>query len=207
MRALRITLFASLILSVGAGHAYAQTEVAAYSLFGGTVTQAPDGNIFGVTVGAPILGEIFFPAYPPSPCFTATGCTLTDFTTTLTIGSVVYPDQASDGSPEESITFAFQILGIAYKYTPSPCVVGTADCPPTTTLTLSGSQFFTTDCQPDAVCGTLDFSGSQIAPTPEPSTIILMASGLLGLAFWARRGSRAAAAPTQTDPLSSPRPA
>jgi len=64
MRASRITLFASLILSVGAGHAYAQTEVAAYSLFGGTVTQAPDGNIFGVTVGAPILGEIFFPAYP-----------------------------------------------------------------------------------------------------------------------------------------------
>jgi hypothetical protein len=73
-------------------------------------------------------------------------------------------DQASDGTSTESVSFAYEILGIDYVYNPSPCVPGTANCPPTTSLTLSGDQFFTTDCQTDAVCGTLDFSDSQITP-------------------------------------------
>jgi len=177
-------------VALGAPLAHAQTHVAAYSLFGGTVTQAPEGNVFGVDVGDPILGEIFLPVYPPSPCFTAPGCSVTDFTTTLTIGSVVYPDQASDGSPSESVSFAFGILEINYVYNPSssPCGPGTGIvCPPRAPLTLAGDQFFTTDCATTAVCGTLDFSDSQITPTPEPSTVILMASSLLGLAFLAKR--------------------
>jgi hypothetical protein len=71
MRGAKIALFAAVLIAASAGQAYAD-GAAAHALFGGTVTQAPEGNVFGVAVGDPILGEIFFPDYPPAPCFTAT---------------------------------------------------------------------------------------------------------------------------------------
>ena len=170
-------LITMLLFTVSSRPAYAD-GVAAISLIGGAVTQAPAGNVFGVQVGSSIEGEIFWPPNPVSPpnpllpasCFAVQGCTVTDFTITLTIGDVTYPPDPIAPNSEESVTLAGGLVtGIDFKWPPSPVAPS---------LTLSGNQFFTTDCAAGAVCGTLDFSNSQVTLTPEPSTIILLAFGL-----------------------------
>jgi hypothetical protein len=201
MRSVKITFVAILLLAACAGSAHADA-VAAYSLFGGTVTQAPDGNVFGVQVGSPILGEIFYPPapnFPPDPCFTVTGCQDPNFSITLTMGAGSYATTAATQGEFVSLVNGF-VTGINVVYPPDPCAgVGSA-CP---ALTLSGNQLFSTDCAPGAVCGTLDFSDSRVTSTPEPSAIILMASGLLGLMLWAATRSKAApSAQPQTNTIS-----
>ena len=178
-------LLASLLLAVCTSHASADT-IAATSLFSGTITQAPAGNVFGVKVGDTVNGMILYPqgpVFPQNPVFIDKNVKVG-----LTIGSITYTPVLASGS--DSVTFTDKtVTGIEWNYPSSPVR------PP---LSLSGNQFFTTDCAPGAVCGTLDFSNSQVTPTPEPSTIIFLATGILCVLFWAKRRSKAAATPLQS---------
>ncbi len=182
-------LFASLLLAVCASHASADT-VAATSLFTGTITQAPAGNVFGVKVGDTVNGMILYPQnpiFPQNPVFIDNNVKVG-----LTIGSITYTPVLASGT--DSVAFTDKMVtGIDWNYPTDPIR------PP---LSVSGSQFFTTDCATDAVCGTLDFSNSQVTPTPEPSTIIFLATGILCVLFWAKRRSKAAATPLQSSTIS-----
>jgi hypothetical protein len=171
-------------------------SVAATSIFTGTITQAPAGNIFGVTVGDPISGIILYPTIPVSPVDPVfVGA---DGSVGLTIGSITYvPVPPSGGDSVTLSTSTGLVTGIEWSYPPAP------NRPP---LTLSGNQFFTTDCAPGAVCGTLDFSNSQVTPTPEPSALLLMATGIVGVGLLATRRLRAVSR-RQRAAASHPRPA
>jgi hypothetical protein len=152
-----------------------------HSLFGGTVTQAPEGNVFGVDVGSQIQGEAYFPqalANPKGPCFTAQGCNLTQFSLTISIGGYTYPQRGVTNVPGDTIQLSNGfITSIDFLFP-----LGPGGLPP---FTLSENQFFTaSECQVGEVCGTLDFSNSHVVPTPEPPSFVLMTSCILVLAFW-----------------------
>lgn len=192
MKAMKI-LFASLLFAMCAGRASADS----FSLFTGTITQAPTGNVFGVTTGEKISGVVLYPSnpvFPNNPIFIDSNVEVG-----VTISSIRYEPVLASGDESVSIsTTTGLITGITWQYPTSPI---------RPSLTLSGDQFFTTDCQPGAVCGTLNFSNSQITATPEPPTLILMAAGILLLGFWAtRRGWVKVTAQLHTGP-DAPSPA
>jgi hypothetical protein len=190
MRAAKLTLITLFLFATSAAHAFGDS-IAAYSLFGGTITQAPAGNVFGVGAGDTIHGEIFWPPgpiYPAPACFTSAGCTDTNFSIALTIGGVTYPPDPI--FPNGSVTLLNGLItGVIYAWPPDPCSGTTQECP---AFTLAGNQLYTgSSCTSGAVCGTLNFANSQITPTPEPLSIVLVMSGLLSVAFRARSPSNA----------------
>jgi hypothetical protein len=111
------------------------------------------------------------------------------------MGTGHYVFDASGGN--DIVTLTNGLISAIDAAPPSgPCITGsTAICPG---VIYSGAEFFTdapTACSPGEVCGTLDFTGSAPGPIPEPATIALLATGLLGWAAAAAKRPKARAAP------------
>ena len=64
MKMTQIALVLPLLLAACAPCAYGGFIPAAISIFDGSVTQAPGGNIFSVGIGSPVHGEVFWPPNP-----------------------------------------------------------------------------------------------------------------------------------------------
>jgi hypothetical protein len=171
----------------------AQAGFVAESFFGGTVTQAPVGNIFSVAVGALVAGDINYSVEPNNDAVN------TDVGVGFEIGLGNYVLEPALGGPDTVTLSNGLVSAIAVTFPPTPCIPGsTTLCPP---MDLSGALFNTapSDCQVGEVCGSLDFSNSVPRPIPEPFTLVLVATGLLA---WRRLGR-----PKRLKPAASSGPA
>jgi hypothetical protein len=157
--------------------------------------------------GFDVVGNIFLPweecNVSPLQCTPGKTLDLTargsgnDLTGTATLDGVTYTDVGALGSPNS--------MSVAFQGTLVLPPIGSADTTVTAPFSFSG-QFLRSSETDDLVGGgtaTLLFSPSvpfpgswhldgaryDLAPTPEPGSLLLMGSGLVTLTAWCRRGN------------------